>query len=301
MATALHPAVRWGGIVAIVAGAAVAGFALPKAQPKAQPIAIDEAPVLAADKALADAIRAGDKMAARRLLALQFTFVDADGKAHMRKDMLADSKRVAAAPASDVQVRSYGSVAMVTGQHKSAHDADVFFLDVWIKQKGAWRALLMQDVPLAAADAVAALPAPVAGPQPYECKNPCQTVPYRVRSPAEQDVINAFQSTMKAVVAHDAGEWGKNVADEFTIYATGRTPITRSERISTIERQKETNAAVTVGAVQTMRLAVYGDGALMTASEAPPDESRPPYRAARVWVRRNGHWLMATSLHTDVK
>ena len=80
MATALHPAVRWGGIVAIVAGAAVAGFALPKAQPKAQPIAIDEAPVLAADKALADAIRAGDKTAARRLLALQFTFVDADGK-----------------------------------------------------------------------------------------------------------------------------------------------------------------------------------------------------------------------------
>ena len=170
MATALHPAVRWGGIVAIVAGAAVAGFALPKAQPKAQPIAIDEGPVLAADKALADAIRIGDKVAARRLLALQFTFVDADGKAYPRKDLLADSKRVAAAPAKDVQVRSYGTVALVTGQHKSDHDADVFFLDVWIKQKGAWRALLMQDVPLGAADAVAALPAPIAAPQPYECR-----------------------------------------------------------------------------------------------------------------------------------
>ena len=306
VATALHPALRWGGLIGIVAGVAVVAVALPKAQPKAQPIAIDEAPVLAADKALNDAIRAGDKAAARRILALQFTFVDASGKNYTRKDLLADLKNVAAAPASDLKVRSYGLVVAVTGQHKSAHDADVFFLDVWIKQKGAWRVLLMQEVPLAAADAeaVAALRAPAAEPQhkPDECRNPCQSLPYRVRSPAEQDVINTFQATMKAVVAHDATAWEKNVADEFMLYATGRPPVTRPEQIAAIERQKAGNIAVTVGAVQSMRLAVYGDGALMIASEAPPnDASHPSYRAARVWVRRDGRWLMAMSLHTDVK
>jgi hypothetical protein len=306
IATTMHPALRWGGLIGIVAGAAVVALVLPKSQPKAQPIAIDEAPVLAADKALQDAIHAGDKAAARRILALQFTFVDANGKDYTRKDLLADLKSVAAASASDVKVRSYGVVATVTGQHKSAHDADVFFLDVWVKQKGAWRVLLMQEVPLAApdAEAVAALRAPAAEPQhqPDECKNPCQSLPYRVRSPAEQDVINTFQATMKAVVAHDAGAWGKNVADEFMLYATGRPPVTRPERIAAIERQKEDNIAVTVGAVQTMRLAVYGDAALMIASEAPPNESsRPSYRAARVWARRDGRWLMAMSLHTDLK
>jgi hypothetical protein len=306
IATARHPAIRWGGLIAIVAGVVVVALALPRAQPKAQPIAIDEAPVLAADKALQDAIRAGDKAAARRLLALQFTFVDANGKDYTRKDLLADLKSVAAAAASDFKVRSYGVVVTVTGQHKSAHDAEVFFLDVWVKQRGAWRVLLMQEVPLAAADAaeaVAALRAPPAEPQrqPDECRNPCQTLPYRVRSPAEQDVIDTFQTTMKAVVAHDATAWGKNVADEFMLYATGRPPVTRPERIATIERQKEDKTAATVGAVQTMRLAVYGDGALMVASEAPPKEAHPSYRAARIWVRRDGRWLMAASLHTSVK
>lgn len=300
MGAALRAAVRWSGLVVIVAGALAFAFALPKAQPKAQPIAIDDAPVLAADKALGDAVRGGDKAAVRRLLALQFSFVDADGKTHTRKDFLGDLKNVAAAPASDVNVRSYGLIATVTGRHKSVHDADVFFLDVWVKQKGAWRALLMQDVPIAA-DAVAAVPAPPTTPQFHECKNPCQTIPYRVRSPAEQDVVNAFQATMKAVVADDAGKWGKYVANEFVVYATGRAPVTRSERIATIERQKENDTAVAVGEVQTMRLSVYSDGALMIASEAPPDGSGPPYRAARVWVRRNGQWLMAISLHTEVK
>jgi Domain of unknown function (DUF4440) len=301
MATVLRPAIRWGGLLAIVAGAVVFAFVLPKAQPKAQPIASDDAPVFAADKALGEAMRAADKAAARRLLSLQFTFIDADGKTYSRKDFLADAKSIAPSQASDVKVRSYGLIAMVTGRLKSAHDADVFFLNVWVKQKGAWRALLMQDVLIAAADAVAALPTPPAGPQSHECKNPCQTVPYRVRSRAEQDVVNAFQATMKAVVADDAGEWGKYVADEFMVYVTGRPPVTRSERMATIERRKGNGTAVAVGEVQTMRLAVYGDGALMIASEAAPDETRPPYRAARVWVRRDGQWLMAISVHTDVK
>jgi hypothetical protein len=68
-----------------------------------------------------------------------------------------------------------------------------------------------------------------------------------------------------------------------------------------IERQRESNASVTVGEVQTLRLAVYGDSAVMIATAAAPDPSRPPYRAARVWAKRNGQWQMAISAHTDVK
>jgi len=147
-----RPVVRWTALVAIAAGVLIAAFALPKAQPKAQPIAVDDAVVLAADTALGDAMRAADRRTTRRLLALQFSFVDADGKTYARKDFLRDLAHFAAGAASEPKVRGYGLVAQVTGRHKSAHDTDVFFLDVWVRQKGAWRALLTQEVPIANAD-----------------------------------------------------------------------------------------------------------------------------------------------------
>jgi len=40
---------------------------------------------------------------------------------------------------------------------------------------------------------------------------------------------------------------------------------------------------------------------VMITTETAPDNSHPPYRAARVWVKRNGQWLMAISAHTEVK
>jgi hypothetical protein len=300
-----RPAVRWGGVAAIVAGALLAAFALPKAQPRAQTVAPDEAPVLAADNALTEAMRAGDRAAARGLLALQFSRVDADGKVHRRKEFLADLKRAAPAPPSDAKIRNFGLLATVTGRRKAAHDGDVSFIDVWVRQKGAWRALLMQDVPTAEDDAPAAgapatsTPAPAVDAQPYECNNPCNTLPYRVRSAAEQDVVSAFQTIMKAIVARNADEGAKHVADDFVVYAGGRTPIAKAGWLATIERQKESEAVVRVGEVRTMRLAVYGDSAVMTATDV--DEAGPPYRAARIFVKRQGRWLMAISAHTDVK
>jgi hypothetical protein len=299
ISASVPPILRYGGFVAIVAGVLIAAFALPKAQPKAQPVAGDAA-VFAADAALGEAMRTGDKAAARRLLALQFSLVDADGTIHPRKDFLADLKRVAPSPASDVKIRSFGLVAAVTGRHKSAHDAEVLFINIWVKQKGAWRALLMQDVPTAAADPpVATAVAAAAAPQAYACNNPCKTIPYRVRSPAEQDVISAFQSIKMAVAARDADDWAKHVADDFVAYATGQAPLAKAGRIAAIERQKQSDAMVKVGEVETMRLAVYGDGAVMRATDV--DHGRRAYRTARVFLKRDGHWLMALSARTDVQ
>jgi hypothetical protein len=261
----------------------------------------DEAAVLAADEALGAAMRAGDKLTARKILSLQFSFVDEDGKVYERKNFLAGLKDIAAAPASDVKVTIYGRIGMVTGHRKSARDNEVFFLDIWAKQKGTWRALAAQDVELGSSDALPVASAPNPDAVPYDCKNPCQTIPYRVRSPAEQDIVNSFQAIEKASVGHEAEEWSKHVADEFVLYGSRRTPITKSGRIAAIERQKQTNATVQVGEVEALRLAVYDDGAAMIASHVSPDDSRPPYRATRVWVKRNGQWQMAISVQTDVK
>jgi hypothetical protein len=267
------------------------------AQPQAEPVKADDAVVVAAARVLGGAIRQGDKSAARKLLSLQFSYVDETGRVVPRKEFLGDLKAAGATPVGEAALATYGLLAMLTGHRKSARGGEVFFLDIWAKQKGAWRALLMQDLVPGSADTPPAPPLAEARP----CKNPCEAVPYRTRSPAEQDIVAAFRAIEQAVVAHDAEAWSKRIAGEFAIYRSGRAPVSRAERIAAIKRQQRTGAAIAIGEVQTMRLFVFGDAAAMTASHVMPDNSRPPYRAARVWVKRAGQWQMAISAQTEVK
>jgi hypothetical protein len=188
----------------------------------------------------------------------------------------------------------YGLLATVTGERKPANGNAAFFFDIWLKQKGAWRALARQNVVIA--DGAAPAASSRDDGKAIECTNPCQTMPYRVRSPAEQDVLNSFLAVENASIAHDAQEWSKHVADEFMLYRSGYAPIDKAARIAAIERQKQA-----VGEIQAVRLSVYGDAAAMISTQMVPDNSRPPYRAARVWVRRNGQWLMTISVQTDIQ
>ena len=259
-----------------------------------------EESVAAADRALADALHSGDRSLARRLLSLQFTYTDEAGRAYSRHDFLGDLKDFAVTPTADPKLTMYGLLATVTGERKSPDGSTAFFLDIWVKQKRAWRALARQNVMLA--DAVAsASPSTRGDGKAIECTNPCQTMPYRVRSPAEQDVLNAFLAIEKASLAHDAEEWSKHVADEFMLYRSGFAPVDKAARVAAIERQKQAGTPVTVGQIQAVRLEVYGDAAAMISTQMVPDNSRPPYRAARVWVKRNGRWLMTLSMQTDIQ
>jgi hypothetical protein len=257
--------------------------------------------VAAADRALADAMRNGDRSLARRLLSLQFSYTDQAGKAYSRHEFLADLKNLSAGLAGDPKVTMYGLLATVTGDRSAADGGAAFFLDIWVKQKGAWRALARHDVVIAEA-APADPPAPSrADGKAIECTNPCQNMPYRVRSPAEQDVLNSFLAIEKASIAHDAQEWSKHVADDFVLYRSGYAPVDKTARIAAIEQQKQAGSPVIVGEIQAVRLSVYGDAAAMITTQMVPDNSRPPYRAARLWVRRNGQWLLTLSVQTDVQ
>lgn len=259
-----------------------------------------EESVAAADRALADALRTGDRTMARKLLSLQFGYIDETGRAYSRHEFLADLKNLSAATSGDPKLTMYGLLATVTGERKSADGNTVFFLDIWAKQRGAWRVLARQNVVADGAASVASAPSRDDS-KAVECTNPCQTMPYRVRSPAEQDVLNAFLAIEKATIAHDAAEWSKHVTDEFMLYRSGFAPIDKAARIATIQRQRQAENPVTVGELQGVRLSVYGDAAAMIATQTVPDNSRPPYRAARVWVRRNGQWLMTISVQTDIQ
>jgi Domain of unknown function (DUF4440) len=260
-----------------------------------------EESVMAADRALADALRTGDRTIARKLLSLQFSYTDEAGRAYSRHEFLADLKNLSAATAGDPKLTMYGLLATVTGERKSAGGNTAFFLDIWAKQKGAWRALARHNVVVADGAAPAASASPRDDGKAIECSNPCQTMPYRVRSPAEQDVLNSFLAIEKASIAHDAQEWSKHVTDDFMLYRSGYAPIDKAARVAAIERQQQAGSPITVGEIQAARLSVYGDAAAMITTQMVPDNSRPPYRAARVWVRRNGRWLMTVSVQTDIQ
>jgi hypothetical protein len=256
--------------------------------------------VAAADRALGDAMRSGDRSIARGLLSLQFSYTDAAGRAYSRHDFLAGLKNLSAVTAGDPKLTLYGLLATVTGERKAGDGGTAFFLDIWVKQKGAWRALARHDVVIADGGAPAS-PSSRGEVIAVDCANPCQTMPYRVRSPAEQDVLNSFLAIEQASIAHDAREWSKHVTDDFLLYRSGYAPVDKAARITTIERQKQAASSATVGEIQAVRLSVYGDAAAMITTQMVPDNSRPPYRAARVWVRRNGQWLLAVSVQTDIQ
>jgi Domain of unknown function (DUF4440) len=84
-------------------------------------------------------------------------------------------------------------------------------------------------------------------------------------------------------------------------YSSGHAPTDKAARIAAIERQKQSGSPATVGEIRAVRLSVYGDAAAMITTQMVPDDSRPPYRAARVWVRRNGQWVMTISVQTDIQ
>src|SRR3974390_2678956 len=130
--------------------------------------------VATADRALADAMRTGDRSIARRLLALQFSYTDAAGRAYSRHDFLASLKNLSALTVGDPKLTMYGLLATVTGERKAADGSPAFFLDIWVKQKGAWRALARQDVVLAEAGPAAASVSSRSDGKEIECTNPCQ-------------------------------------------------------------------------------------------------------------------------------
>ena len=266
----------------------------------------DRETVLAAARALADAIRRGDKAAAAKLLARGFSFIDASGRVHARRSLLAGLKAGPGRSSRKSRVKLYGRVALVTGTAKSAqagaHD-DLFAVDIWVKEPEGWRALIHHNNVLATPSAPRAHPATTprpAGAMPPACPNPLEFVPYQPRSQAERDIIMAFQTLEKAVTHNDPVEWPKHIADEFVVYRTGQHPTSKADRIAFIEAQRAVNGETWVAEVAAMKLWVLGDAAVMRADHAMPGNRRPPYRATRLWLKRDGRWRMALSQQTTI-
>ena len=263
--------------------------------------------VLAAAKALQAAIRAGNAAAAEQFLARDFSFIDAAGHEHARREVLNALKASPRSAGAQVRVRDYGRVALITGSYKSAQAgerSDLFALDVWVKDGRKWKALIHHNNVLARPDAppahASAAPRPMDAPPP-RCVNPLEQVPYQPNSQAERDIIAAFQALELAVTRNNPDEWTKHVADEFVVTRTRQHPTDKAARMAFMATQRAINAETFVAEVVSLRFWVLGDAAIMRADHAMPGNRRPPYRATRLWLKRGDRWQMAISQQTTIQ
>lgn len=257
--------------------------------------------LVAASDRLGAALRGGDRAALEDLLAGDFTFIDASGKTHSRSEALAALAAGHGSAAARKTVADYGSVALVTGRSRGAGQSEDVAVEAWVKESGAWRILVYHLNAIACSDAPSTHQAPTpraAEAPPAECRNPCAFVPYEAASEGERGIVASFQALEAAVIRGLADDWVPHVADEFVVFRTSQHPTDKAGRAQMLRNQRAVNAETFVAAVEWMKLWVHGDAAVMRADHVMPGNRRPPYRATRVWVKRDGRWQMASSQQT---
>ena len=273
-----------------------------RSAPSARHAPSEKQSVLAAAKALQAAIRAGSAAAAEKFLARDFSFIDAAGHEHPRREVLNALKASPRSAGTQIKVRDYGRVALVTGSYRSAQAgerSDLFALDVWVQDASQWKALIHHNNVLAPPDApsahVSGAPRPMDAPPP-RCVNPLEEVPYTPKSQAERDIIKAFQALELAVTRNDRRNGSTTSPTSSWSHGPGSIRPTRRRAWRSWRTQRAINAETFVAEVVTLKFWVLGDAAIMRADHAMPGNRRPPYRATRLWVKRDRHgrWRSAS-------
>lgn len=237
------------------------------------------------DAALVAALAKGDAAATAALLDEEFNWTDGNGN-------LFDKEQVAAAPplpplgdeaGLTPAVHDYGEVATVVLERDK-----IFVLRIWVKRAEGWRLISYHEVSQLA-------PLSPHGPSRKEWDNPARTIPYLPRDKDERDCMLSWQQLELAVMHHNAEIWARHVADEFLVVSATRRH-SKTDRKAVIEDQKRNHANSAPAPLVSARLFGFKDAMVMLC-EHQPFHGRAA-RVSRVFVKRNGQWLMAVSFQT---
>jgi len=237
------------------------------------------------DHALVSALAHGDARAAAAWLDDEFTWVDCNGR------ILDKTQAVSAAPKPPLggeaglgpALHDYGEVASI------AVDRDkLFVLRIWVKRAAGWRLIAYHEVSQIG-------PAAPHGPGRKEWDNPCKTIPYAPRNADERDCLASWQQLEIAVMRHEPEIWAQHVADEFMVVGAARRH-SKADRKAVLEEQRRTNANSAPAPLVSARLFGFKDAMVMTCEHQPFHGKAA--RVSRVFVKRDGRWLMAISFQT---
>ena len=251
----------------------------------------DDQPVLQADHALVKAFGKADKAALGKLLDAEFTWTDSEGNSQSRAEVLQKFPTPALGDetGADVKARTYGQVGTTV-----ASRGKLYVLRVWVKRKSGWQAMVYHEVKLADQ------PSSSSGTGVKDCDNPCKTVPYKPKNDAEHGVFASWQALETGVTAHDAEAWAPHVADEFVMLSSNNDrPISKADRIATLNKQKQSGVGSAPSPLVSARMFDFGDTVVMTCQHQP--HRGKPAHVTRLWVKLDGHWVMATSYQTTIQ
>jgi hypothetical protein len=240
--------------------------------------------LLQVDRDFQQSVSKADRTQVEGLLGKDFTWTDSQGKTETRTEFLGRLHSLSTPPATP-HPQIYGDVAVVT-----ASSGRVQAVRIWVHDQSAWRLLAAQETTLSE---IATPPKNDA----TECENPCKTIPYFPKNDSEKDIIASWQALETAVTQHDAQAWASHIADEFVIINNNNDRVfTKQDRMAVLDKQREKSAPSAPVPLVSAQMFDYNDAVVMKA-----EHQRSTGRAihvTRVWIKRDGKWIMAFSQQT---
>jgi hypothetical protein len=246
---------------------------------------------LQADHEFVQAAASGNKATVGKLVDADFTWTDTEGKTQTRAEVLKSlpTPSLGNESGAEVKQRSYGQVGAVMSNRDK-----VFVLRLWVKRTAGWRLLVYHEVALNQQAASGR------GSGVKDCENPCKTVPYKPRNEAEQGIITSWQALETGVTNHDAAAWAPHIADEFVMLSSNNDhPFGKADRIAVLNLQKETGRGSAPSPLVSAQMFDFGDAVVMTCLHQP--FTGKPVHVSRLWVKRNGQWVMSISYQTTIQ
>jgi hypothetical protein len=254
-------------------------------------VAADDQSVLQADHEFVQAAAKGDTAIVGKVLDADFTWTDADGKTRARAEVRDSLPTPALGNETSAQVKQqiHSQVGAVMSGRDKTH-----VLRIWVRRPAGWRLLVYHEVTLGRQ-----APGP-SGPGVKDCENPCKTLPYKPRNEAEQSIVASWQALETGVTNHDASAWSPHIADEFVMLGSSNDhPLTKADRIATLNLQKQTGFGSAPAPLVSAQMFDFGEAIVMTSLHQP--YTGKPVHVSRLWIKRNGHWILAISYQTTIE
>jgi hypothetical protein len=255
-------------------------------------VAADADPaVMQLDHQFVQTLAKGDAAGLGKMVDTEFTWTDVEGKTLTREEVLQSLPKDALGDESgvEVSVRTYGQVGTVNVGLGKVH-----VLRMWVQRPGGWTLLVYHEVKQLEQ------PSTSQGSGVKECENPCKTVPFNPANEAEQAIIASWQALETGVTAHDAEAWAPHIADEFVqISSNSDHVISKSGRIETLNKQKASGVGSAPTPLVSATMFDFGDAVIMTCLHQP--YSGKPIHVSRLWIKRDGKWIMSTSYQTTIQ
>jgi hypothetical protein len=250
--------------------------------------AADDPAALRADRFFVAALAKSDKSALDKAVDPEFTWTDANGKTLTRMQVLESPPQpiISDQAKANIVSRSYGQVEIV-----QAHSGKANSLRLWVKRPEGWQLLVYQEVKL-----MDTAPSVTPGTG-STCDNPCKSLPYQPKSATEQEVLKSYMALQTATVYHDAPNWGKFVADEFSAASSNSDKVLDKQgRMADLERSKMAGYAPVP--VVAMELFDFPNVTILVSRHQPIHGK--PLHITRLWIRRGGKWMEAVSYQTRI-